>query len=124
MTMKALLMVFLGGGLGSVLRFGAGRLALTAGWPALPAATLGINVLGSLLIGFLWAVPAVSGRESWVQLLIVGFCGGFTTFSAFSWEGLALLRGGQTALFILYALSSVALCLLAAWGGHAIGKAI
>ncbi len=121
---KSLLLIFLGGGLGSVTRFGAVRLALWAGMPALPVATFGINALGSLLIGLLWALPAVAGREPWAQLLIVGFCGGFTTFSAFSWENLTLLRNGQAGTFVLYALGSVAVCLLAVWAGHALGKAL
>jgi CrcB protein len=122
--LKTLLMVFLGGGAGSVARFGAARLAALWAVPTLPYATLGVNILGSFMIGFLWGWPAVASRPAWVHLLIVGFCGGFTTFSAFSWENLCLLRQGNITAFALYALGSVTVCLLGTWGGFMIGKTL
>ena len=117
-------MVFLGGGAGSVARYSASRLAVL--WPAatLPYTTFGVNLLGSFLIGLLWGWPAVASRPVWTHLLIAGFCGGFTTFSAFSWENLCLLRQGNYTAFALYAFGSMAICLLGAWGGYTIGRTL
>ena len=116
--------VFIGGGLGSVARLGIARLLAQFVTTALPLATLGVNILGSLLVGLLWSLPAISEKASWTHFLIVGFCGGFTTFSAFSWENFSLLKQGNVFLFFAYAFLSIALCLLATWGGYVIGKSL
>ena len=116
--------VFIGGGLGSVARLGIARLLAQFVTTALPLATLGVNILGSLLVGLLWSLPAISEKASWTHFLIVGFCGGFTTFSAFSWENFSLLKQGNMFLFFAYAFLSIALCLLATWGGYVIGKSL
>ena len=118
---KLFFLVFLGGGLGSVIRYGIGSL-LAQTSSTFPFATFGVNILGSLLIGVFWAIPAIADKNTYLCLLIVGFCGGFTTFSAFSWENLTLLKQGEVFLFFAYVLLSVSLCLLATWGGYAIGK--
>lgn len=122
--LKLLSLVFIGGGLGSVARVGVARLFAQYITSALPFATFSVNIFGSFLIGLLWAVPCISDKSTWLHLLIIGFCGGFTTFSAFSWENFNLLKQGDTFLFFAYAISSVVLCLLAVWGGYAIGKSI
>ena len=101
--MAAALLIFLGGGLGAVLRHLAGLLA-----PG-PLATMAINVAGSFLIGLLVAMPAGNMR----LFLAVGMLGGFTTFSAFSLEALELWQRGQTALALAYVLGSVILSLVA-----------
>ena len=116
--------VFIGGGLGSVARLGIARLLAQFVTTALPLATLGVNILGSLLVGLLWSLPAISEKASWTHFLIVGFCGGFTTFSAFSWENFSLLKQGNVFLFFAYAFLSIALCLLATWGGYVVGKSL
>ncbi len=120
--LKLLLFVFIGGGVGSVARLGIARLFAFLWAPALPFATLTVNIVGSLLIGLFWAVPAISDKNSWMHLLIAGFCGGFTTFSAFSWENFNLLKQSDIFLFFAYVLLSVFLCILAVYGGYMLGK--
>ncbi len=117
---KLAILVFIGGGLGSVARFGVARL-LAAWWPvALPLGTFSVNVVGAFLIGLCWGSP-IADKQSYIHLLSIGFCGGFTTFSAFSWENFNLLKHGDVFLFFLYALLSVAVCLLATWVGYSVG---
>lgn len=118
---KDFILVFLGGGLGSVARFGVARL-LSRFVAVFPFATMSINVVGSLLIGLFFGLSFVSNKSSYMALLAIGFCGGFTTFSAFSWENYNLLKQGNIFLFFMYALASVVLCLLAVWVGYLIGK--
>jgi len=117
---KSLILIFIGGGLGSVLRALSGRLfaSLTFPW-----GTLTVNVLGSFLIGLLYALFSrqILGEE-YRLLLAVGLCGGFTTFSTFSNESLHLLRAGQWIPFILYAAGSVVMGLLAVWAGDEAGS--
>ena len=113
--MKSLLFVFLGGGLGSVSRYG---IQLLTGylWPNVsifPLKTLLVNIIGSfaagLLVGHLLNHPA-----RWLQLLLViGFCGGFTTFSAFSTDIIQLLQIKAYGMATLYLLLSVACCVVA-----------
>jgi fluoride exporter len=121
--LKSLLLVFLGGGLGSVFRALAGKLLSFEAFPFL--GTLVVNVLGSLLIGFLYALFSrqIIG-EDYRMLLAVGFCGGFTTFSTFSNESLHYLRGGQWGSFILYSMGSLLICLLSVWLGDRIGARV
>ena len=119
---KSLLLVFIGGGTGSVLRSLIGKLF---SFIAFPFGTLIANVLGCLLIGFLYALfnRQIMG-EDYRLLLAVGFCGGFTTFSTFSNESLHYLRSGEWGLFILYAVASLLLCLLSVWLGDKLGARI
>ncbi len=108
-------LVALGGALGSVLRFGISNLIKTeSSWPW---PTFLVNILGSALIGLLVAYLQVSPKMGWrneiLYLGVIGFCGGFTTFSAFSKELFYLLENQSIILFLLYTLGSLFLGILA-----------
>jgi CrcB protein len=107
-------LIFVGGGAGSVLRYLCSQ-GLAKFPSAFPWATFSVNVLGSFLIGALAAYYLKHSSEEALGrlLLITGFCGGFTTFSTFSLELLQYLQKQQVALALLYGLSSLLLCLLA-----------
>lgn len=91
-----------------------------------PWGTFLVNVIGSFVIGALASVADQPGRFSLSpamrQLLMVGICGGFTTFSSFSIQTLELMRGGQPFYAAANVVGSVLLCLLAVWGGHQFGQ--
>ena len=118
MSYYSLLLVGIGGLLGSVLRFLVG-VGLTRALPgAFPFGTLMVNLVGCLLIGILYGLFSKDllldqGSKLW----IVGFCGGFTTFSSFSYDGLRLLQEEAWLLYALYTGSSVILGLLATYVG-------
>lgn len=121
-NLASLALVALGGAVGSVARALIG-LALAGRFPW---GTLTVNIIGSLLIGWVMARaagtdPAVSARM--VNLLAVGWCGGFTTFSTFSWQTLDQLMKGQWGAAFANVLLSVMLCLLATWLGFRLGRA-
>ena len=115
--MTKLLLVFVGGGLGAVSRFLV-TTALSGKLGNFPLGTLTANIFGSLLMGLL--VGLIAGRTNLepVRLFVaVGFLGGFTTFSSFSAETLALLHGGQ----IFAAVTNVVLSVVAGLGACALG---
>lgn len=120
-AVPALVWIALGGAAGSVAR---ALLALSL--PArFPWATLLVNVLGSLLVGWLMARlgPIEGGTAASLRsLLIAGFCGGFTTFSTFSWQTLEQMQKGQWSAAAANVLLSVAICLLAVWLGWRLGS--
>jgi CrcB protein len=118
--LKEILLVGAGGFAGSVCRYlaalGVASLGISTQFPV---ATFSINALGSLLIGFLMSLSA----HNWVIFIgIVGFCGGFTTFSTFSAETLTMLRAGQWAMGAGYILLSVVVCVAAVAVGMWAGK--
>lgn len=122
--LKTLLIVGLGGGIGSVFRY------LTSVWTqklvqsAFPWATFIVNVLGCLIIGILVGFFTKQQIEnSDLKLLFVtGFCGGFTTFSAFALENVKLFQTGNSLLALLYIALSVILGVFAVWTGMMITK--
>ncbi len=106
--LKILLIVGAGGGLGSMARFYAQFIASKYLTGAFPYGTFFVNVVGSLIIGVVYGLTERSGwlTPEWRFFLATGFCGGFTTFSTFSYENLMLLRNGDYLVFALYAGSS------------------
>ena len=113
--MRDFILVGLGGFVGSALRYGVAVLFSSFYASRLYLGTLAVNLLGSLLIGIL--IGLLSKNQSQLSLfLVVGFCGGFTTFSTFSMDGIKLLRNQLYAEYFLYASLSIfgglALCLL------------
>ena len=106
--------------IGSAL--GGSRFALSQSLASatFPWGTLSVNILGCFLIGIF---AATLEAQPWRQFLMIGLCGGFTTFSSFSLETINLLRDGQPLRAGAYIAASVLLCLLAAWAGHGIGHA-
>ena len=116
-------LVFLGAGIGGVARYGIGRLIYRPG-EAMPWGTFIVNVSGSLLIGVFIAAVQNRGVSSQAQaFLIAGICGGYTTFSAFSAETLALALNGHWGRATTYAVASVVLCVLATFAGLRLGAA-
>lgn len=126
--MTTYLWVALGGALGSVARFGCS--SLIANWfgQTFPLGTLVINVVGSSIIGFFATVTGPDGRMlvpgDMRQFVMVGLCGGYTTFSSFSIQTLALAQDGEYLRAGLNIVGSVVLCLLAVWIGYVAGAAL
>jgi len=123
--MKNILIVFLGGGVGSVCRYLISVLMLRHNFLVnLYFATFLANILGCLLIGLFvgWANKVTDIPQGWILLLTSGFCGGFTTFSTFSLENSALLKEGNFTLLFTYIFLSIVLGLLAVFLGFAIAK--
>lgn len=121
--MRLLLFIGIGSFVGGVLRY------LTAQWvqgkflSAFPFGTLGVNIAGCLAIGLVFGLSERSSLPmEWRLFLATGLCGGFTTFSAFSNETLALLRDGQYGYAATYVVASVLLGLLATFIGFTIIK--
>jgi CrcB protein len=120
------LWVALGGAIGSVARFWLTGLVAALTGPRFPWGTLLINVTGSFLIGLVAGLTLAPERVAWHPdariFLMTGFCGGYTTFSAFSLQTLELLQGGEPIAALGYIGSSVALCLAGVWAGVALGR--
>lgn len=109
------LLVFVGGGLGSLTRHGINRAGLAVLGPGFPWWTFAVNVAGSFAIGLLAGLfGALETGHNARLFLITGFLGGFTTFSAFSLDALTLWERGQSLQTAFYVLGSVVLSLLAA----------
>lgn len=118
--LKNFLWVGLGGAAGSMLRYAvtllAAALQISSHW-----ATVTVNVVGSFLIGLLMSV---CGQSTLLLLLTVGLCGGFTTFSTFSSQSLALFQNGQPMLALAYIFGTLVFCLLAVWLGVMLGNGV
>ncbi|MDD4970172.1 MAG: fluoride efflux transporter CrcB [Paludibacter sp.] len=118
--MKQLLLVGIGGFIGSIARFLVQKLNLSWHVLSIPMGTLTVNVLGSLLIGF---IIGVSGKSEIISpglrlFLMVGICGGFTTFSSFTAENMTLMQNGQFAMILVYTGLSILFGFLAVYLGY------
>lgn len=113
---KNFLLVGLGGAVGSMLRFAVQRLANTAG--GFPFGTLLVNLAGCFFIGLLWGLLSRNLITQLTGLLLMtGFCGGFTTFSAFTYEGVQMMQDNRWLLLAGYTCASVFGGLLASFTG-------
>jgi CrcB protein len=120
-----LFLIALGGGAGSVLRYLLGGRVQHFAPHGFPVGTLTVNVLGCLFIGILTRMFLnMETPGEWRGLLVVGFCGGFTTFSTFSIETVGLIEGGEYARAATYVAGSVLLCIMATFAGMAAAGAI
>ncbi|MET6990093.1 fluoride efflux transporter CrcB [Sediminicola arcticus] len=121
--MKQMLLVFLGGGLGSMLRFLISK-TYNPYFTNFYLGTFLVNSMGCLLIGFLLGLSAKGNYLSQNQtlLLATGFCGGFTTFSSFAFENFSFLKASELLNFSLYTLSSMILGVIAVASGLWISK--
>lgn len=121
--MKNLLLVFIGGGFGSALRYLIGKWLNTA-QNGIPYGTFAANILGSLLIGIILGIALKNNSltENHTLLLATGFCGGFTTFSTFAYENHVFLKAGDFTSFAIYTIASFVIGFLAVFGGMYIAK--
>ena len=121
---KTLLLVGIGGAIGSIFRYLTHWLTSKYFQGSFPLSTFLVNILGSLLIGLFIGYLGKYFPENHPLkfLLIVGFCGGFTTLSAFSWDVLLLLQQQRFILATLYVLATIILAILATWLGFTLIK--
>jgi len=121
---KTLLIVGLGGGIGSAFRYLVSVVTDRYFQTSFPWATFLVNVIGCLIIGILIGFFAKQqvGNPALKLLFVTGFCGGFTTFSAFALENIKLFQSGNTLLALLYIALSVLLGIFAVWGGMLLVK--
>ncbi len=122
--MKQLLFIGVGGFIGSIARYLVSKLNLTWQFYNIPMGTLVVNIIGSLLIGLISGllVHQLTSSENLKLFLITGICGGFTTFSAFTFENLQLIQTGHTGTAVIYTIVSVFLGILAVIGGLWLSK--
>jgi len=124
------LWIALGGALGSVGRYWLSGLVANRFGETFPWGTLVINVTGSFVIGIIGALASPEGRMDSqsrafaTQFLMIGVCGGYTTFSSFSWQTLRLLQDREWLYAGGNVILSVILCMVAVWLGYALGSAM
>jgi fluoride exporter len=121
--LKNFLLVGLGGMIGSMLRYAASLLVKNSA-AGFPYATFSVNIIGSFIIGYVFGLGLKEGglNWDWRLFLTTGICGGFTTFSALSLEGVALLQHQRYSTFAVYFIASIILGLIAAWAGLQLSK--
>lgn len=116
------LLVFVGSGIGGILRYGISLIFVSSSAHKFPWATLIANIVAAFLVGLFFAI---SSQKQWLDknyllLLTTGLCGGLSTFSTFSLETLRLWQGQQYVIGIIYALTSVVACILFTYIGSKI----
>lgn len=116
---KNLLLVGIGGSMGSIARYLCQKWFANSFHHPIPWATFAVNIAGCFAIGIFWglAFKSFAATEHWKLFLMTGICGGFTTFSAFTLEGIGLIREQRLVLFFIYAAGSVIFGMLATYGG-------
>lgn len=124
--MNEILVISIGAILGANARWIISRYAARFISPVFPYGTLFINVSGSFIVGFfmIWATERVLIDPRWRLLVVVGFCGAFTTFSSFAFETMAYFEQGQYFLMFMNFVSNNLLCLGAALAGMAFARAL
>lgn len=124
--MRDFLVISLGAVFGANARYLISRYTVRILGPVFPYGTLIINVLGSFVVGFFlaWATERTVVDPRWRLLVVVGLCGGFTTFSSFAYESIAYLEQGQWALLATNVLSNNLLSLAAVLAGVALARVL
>lgn len=123
--MIQVLLVALGGALGSVARYGVNVWSMRTFGPAFPWATLSVNVVGGLVMGLIASLLALRGGSNELRVfLMTGVLGGFTTFSAFSLDAVVLWERGEIGAAAAYVAASVVLAIAALCAGLALGRAL
>lgn len=122
--MKDFLTISVAAIVGANLRYLLSRFAAKQLGLAFPYGTLAINILGSLIVGFfvIWTTERVLVDLRWRLLVVVGFCGSFTTFSSYAFETMAYFEGGQWGLMLANIFSNNLLCLGGALAGMALAR--
>jgi len=123
---KNFLVISVAAVVGANLRFFLSRLAAKEFGPVFPAGTLIINIVGSFIVGFfvIWTSERVLLDPRWRLLVVVGFCGSFTTFSSYAFETMSYFEQGQWGLMLTNFLSNNLLCLGSALAGMALARAL
>ena len=111
---------------GANLRYLLSRIAARHFGPVFPYGTLFINIVGSFIVGFfiIWTTERVLIDPRWRLLVVIGFCGSFTTFSSYAFETMSYFEQGQWALMLTNVLSNNLLCLGGALAGMALARAL
>ena len=124
--MKDFLSISLAAIVGANLRYLLSRLAAREMGSILPYGTLAINIVGSFIVGFfvIWTTERVLLDPRWRLLVVVGFCGSFTTFSSYAFETMSYFEQGQWALMLANIFSNNLLCLGGALVGMALARAL
>lgn len=124
--MKDFLAISIAAIVGANLRYLVGRLAAKEFGPVFPFGTLGINIVGSFIVGLfvIWTTERVLLDPRWRMLVVVGFCGSFTTFSSYAFETMSYFERGQWTLMLANILSNNLLSLAGALAGMAVARAL
>lgn len=124
--MKDILAISVAAILGANLRYLLSRLAALELGSVFPYGTLFINIVGSFIVGFfvIWTTERALVDPRWRLLVVIGFCGSFTTFSSYAFETMAYFEQGQWALMLTNILTNNVLCLAGALAGMALARAV
>lgn len=124
--MKDFIAISLAAILGANLRYLLSRVAVREFGPVFPFGTLIINIVGSFIVGLfvIWTTERVLVDPRWRLLVVVGFCGSFTTFSSYAFETMSFFEHGQWGLMLANLLGNNLLCLAAALAGMAVARVL